>query len=131
MGYMEIRGNKRSISFTPGDTYFAKNSLGLPQYIEVPEAIGKNTFLSDLIVEGNKKRIEQEEKDGAKYVEVIAKLTEIIQDKQSDVNQKTEQIRKIEHIFDSKQRAWKALQIIAEKEGMQYNAETGKWEPKN
>jgi len=130
MGYMEMRGGKRSISFTPNDNYYAKNSLGLPQYIEVPEALPGNSFLSDLIVKGNLKRIEQEEKDGKKYVECIAKITSIIASKK-DINQKMQDIKSVDHIFDSKQRAWKALELIADKEGLEFNKESGKWEPKN
>ena len=130
MGYMEMRGGKRSISFTPNDNYYAKNSLGLPQYIEVPDAIGTNTFLTDLIVEGNKKRIEKEEQDGKKYVAVISAVSDIIHDKSKDLNEKTAAIKALDHIFDSKARAWKALQIVAEQTGYTYNSESSKWEKK-
>ena len=131
MGYMEMRGGKRSISFSPNDNYYAKNSLGLPQYIEVPEAIGENKFLTDLIVEGNKRRIEKEEQEGKQYVAVITEITSIIQDKTKDVNAKMAAIKQLNHIFDSKERAWKALQLIAEHEDMIYNKENGVWEPKH
>jgi len=129
MGYMEMRGGKRSISFTPNDNYYAKNSLGLPQYIEVPEALAGNSFLADLIVAGNLKRIEKEEQEGKKYVDVIAKIMDIVATKK-DINEKTTEIKALEHIFDSKQRAWKALEILAEKDELAFNRESGKWEPK-
>ena len=128
MGYMEMRGGKRSISFTPNDNYYAKNSLGLPQYIEVPEALAGNTFLADLIVKGNLQRIEKEEQDGKKYVAVIAKIAEILATK-GDLNAKMDEVKKLDHIFDSKQRAWKALEIIAKDTGLSFNKESGKWEP--
>ena len=130
MGYMEMRGGKRSISFTPNDSYYAKNSLGLPQYIEIPVAFGGNTFLTDLIVKGNQERIKREEEEGKKYVQVIAKATDIIADNKKDLNQKFAFIKELPHIFDSKQRCWKALEILAESQGMAYNQESGKWEPK-
>lgn len=130
MGYMEMRGGKRSISFTPNDSYYAKNSLGLPQYIEVPEAFGGNTFLTDLIVKGNLERIKREEQDGKKYVEIIAQATAIIKDTKEDLNQKMAAIKELNHIFDSKQRCWKALEILAAEEGKEYNKESGKWEAK-
>lgn len=130
MGYMEMRGGKRSISFTPNDNYYAKNSLGLPQYIEVPEAFGGNKFLTDLIVKGNEERIKREEEDGKKYVEVVAQTVAIIADKKLDLNAKTAEIKKLNHIFDSKLRAWKALEILAEKDCLAFNKESGKWEPK-
>lgn len=130
MGYMEMRGGKRSISFTPNDNYYAKNSLGLPQYIEVPEAFGGNKFLTDLIVKGNEERIKREEEDGKKYVEVVAQTAAILTDKKLDLNAKTAEIKKLNHIFDSKLRAWKALEILAEKDCLAFNKESGKWEPK-
>lgn len=130
MGYMEMRGGKRSISFTPNDNYYAKNSLGLPQYIEVPEAFGGNKFLTDLIVKGNEERIKREEEDGKKYVEVVAQTAAILTDKKLDLNAKTAEIKKLNHIFDSKLRAWKALEILAEKDCLTFNKESGKWEPK-
>lgn len=129
MGYMEMRGGKRSISFSPNDNYYAKNSLGLPQYIEVPEAIGENNFLTELIVEGNKRRIEKEEADGQKYVKAITEISAIMGDSTKDINAKTAAIKQVEHIFDSKERAWKGLQILAEGAKMFFNKDKGVWEP--
>jgi AAA domain len=37
MGYMEMRGNKRTISFTPTEKYYAKNALKLAPVIDVPD----------------------------------------------------------------------------------------------
>lgn len=130
MGFMEMRGGKRSISFNPNDSYYAKNSLNLPQYVEVPDAYAGNTFLTDLIVKGNQERIKREEDQGKQYVAVITQAEAIILDKKTDLNAKMEAVKKLSHIFDSKQRCWKALEEIAEKQGQQYNKESGKWEAK-
>lgn len=52
LGYMEMNGTRHTISFSPTDKYYAKNSLGLEAVIEVPdpEKVG-NTFLQKHIIE--------------------------------------------------------------------------------
>lgn len=52
MGYIELVGTKRVINFNPTDGFYAKNSLDLPQGIEIPnpEKVG-NTFISKQIVD--------------------------------------------------------------------------------
>lgn len=50
MGYMEMKGNKRTVSFTPNEKYYAKNALNLPPVIEVPNTASGNTFFQDKIV---------------------------------------------------------------------------------
>lgn len=127
MGYMEMRGNKRSISFTPNDTFYAKNALRLEQYIEVPEAYDKNDFLSKIIVEGNQKRLELEKELSKKYVEVLTKVSELIT-KAKDPNAITEELKKLDHIYDSKMRSWEAVKTFATGKGYTWNAEKKVWE---
>lgn len=47
VGYMSIKGGKRTICFEPHDNFIAKNSLGLSGFIEVPD--GACTFVNDLL----------------------------------------------------------------------------------
>lgn len=62
MGYVEMRGNKRTVSFTPTEKYYAKNSLGLEPVIEIPDTVNGNTFFVDKIVNAvNAKRQEDAE----------------------------------------------------------------------
>lgn len=62
MGYVEMRGNKRTVSFTPTEKYYAKNSLGLEPVIEIPDTANGNTFFVDKIVNAvNAKRQEDAE----------------------------------------------------------------------
>lgn len=52
MGYVEMVGNKRIINFNPSDKFYAKNSLDLPQGIELPDpAKTGNNFISKHIVD--------------------------------------------------------------------------------
>lgn len=52
MGYVESVGSKRIINFNPTDKFYAKNSLALPQGIEIPnpDKTG-NTFITKQIVD--------------------------------------------------------------------------------
>lgn len=68
IGYMEANGKKRTISFSPTDKYYAKNSCGLAEVIELPELTeGKaNNFFTNQILgaykaqlEGRKEKIEE------------------------------------------------------------------------
>src|SRR5579883_563896 len=51
MGYMEMRGTKRTISFTPTEKFYAKNSLRLAPAIDVPDTEGGNTFIQKIIID--------------------------------------------------------------------------------
>lgn len=51
VGYVEMRGDKRTISFTPSERFYAKNSLKLPQIIEIPHTDDHpNDFIQRVIV---------------------------------------------------------------------------------
>lgn len=128
MGFMQIRGGKRSISFSANDQYVAKNSLGLPQYIEVPEVFADNTFLTDLIVKGTEERIAKEKEASKKYAEVVKTAMAIISDPKKDINAKTKEAMGLDHIFDSKRRIWKALELLATEQGYKFNADKKVWE---
>lgn len=62
LGFYEIMGKTRSISFTPSTRFYAKNSIGLVDYLEVPtlKTGDKNDFLSREIIEPTIERRKQE-----------------------------------------------------------------------
>lgn len=64
VGYMEMWGKKRSISFSPSEKFYAKNSIGIEDYLEVPvlKAGEPNTFLADVIINPTIKRRQEETK---------------------------------------------------------------------
>lgn len=62
MGYVEMKGSNRTISFTPNEKYYAKNSLGLNPIIPIPDTMRGNTFFQDKIVAAvNEKRRQEAE----------------------------------------------------------------------
>ena len=127
MGFMQMRGGKRSISFSANDQYVAKNSLGLPQYIEVPEVFADNTFLTDIIVKGTEKRIAQEKEDSKKYLDLMSSAKVILASKK-DLNEKTKAVMALPHLFDSKIRLWHALEALGKAQGLTFNRDKKVWE---
>ena len=127
MGFMQMRGGKRSISFSANDQYVAKISLGLPQYIEVPEVFADNTFLTDIIVKGTEERIKKEKEDSKKYLDLMASAKVILSSKK-DLNEKTKEVMALPHLFDSKIRLWHALEALGKAQGLTFNREKKVWE---
>lgn len=127
MGFMQMRGGKRSISFSANDQYVAKNSLGLPQYIEVPEVFADNTFLTDIIVKGTEERIKKEKEDSKKYLDLMASAKVILASKK-DLNEKTKEVMALPHLFDSKIRLWHALKALGKAQGLTFNRDKKVWE---
>ena len=53
LGFCEVVGKTRSISFTPSARFYAKNSIGLNDYLEIPQLKtgDKNDFLTREVIE--------------------------------------------------------------------------------
>lgn len=76
MGYMEMRGSKRTISFSPNEKYYAKNSLNLPSVMEIPEpkSAAENTFIQDNIIKRSMDRLKSDAEENKKYEDLVANL---------------------------------------------------------
>lgn len=142
VGYLEIIGNDRVISFTPNERYYAKNACNLPPKLKIPvilddkgnmakDAKGhviRNTFLADII---RMYTMSQSERNNqlAQY----DTLKEVIDDKVGTIkdadtaNAMFDELSKLEVIFDS-ELYWK--QVLHEKctsLGLKYDKLTSKY----
>lgn len=81
MGYIEMVGVKRVINFNPTDGFYAKNSLDLPQGIEIPnpEKAG-NTFITKQVVDMMKARAGKQKELGEQYDSLIGLIDSNIAD---------------------------------------------------
>ena len=81
LGYMEVVGKKRSISFTPSSKFYAKNSLGLDSYVEIPILAkgDNNTFLTDYILNPTIERRKNEFGQSAEYENILAEAKKLIE----------------------------------------------------
>lgn len=78
MGYMEMRGNKRTISFSPSEKYYAKNSLQLDQVIEIPDTKAGNTFITTNILDRSIARLKADDEQNMLYVALVKQNDELI-----------------------------------------------------
>lgn len=130
MGYMEMKGNKRTVSFTPNEKYYAKNALNLPPVIEVPNTASGNTFFQDKIVAAVAEKRRQEAELLADY----ESLKNVIETKVGEIkdiaglNEIYGEIRGLQVIWDSQIFANKLLKEKAVELKAKYSRETGKFE---
>jgi hypothetical protein len=104
MGYMEMSGDRRTISFSPSGAYYAKNSMGLDTVIEIPGIQAANSFIRDVIISAIKNRREQDQAQAGPYDELIKKIDDLINAAKDieALNEAYEKLTTMEHIWDSK-----------------------------
>jgi hypothetical protein len=119
MGYMEMSGDKRTISFSPTDTHYAKNSMGLDAVIGIPEIGIGNTFIKDVVVSAIKNRKEQDNVHAGHYDELIKNINDIISSVKdtASLNEAYGKITALPHIWDSKLYAWSKITEAAKPHG--------------
>jgi hypothetical protein len=125
MGYMEMSGNRRTISFAPCNAYYAKNSMGLDAVLEVPGIQTANSFIKDVVVSAIRNRREQDEAQSGPYDDLIKTIDGIINTAKdiTVLNEAYEELAALGHIWDSKlyakfkiSEAAKALHAVWDKE---------------
>lgn len=89
LGYMEMIGKRRSISFTPSEKFYAKNSIGIEDYLEIPILkVGEpNTFLTDVIINPTIKRRQEESKALAIQEDLAKKGIELVKKMKDNPNE--------------------------------------------
>jgi hypothetical protein len=123
MGYMEISGNRRTISFSPNGAYYAKNSMGFDTVIEVPDIQGGNDFIKTVVVGAICKRREEDSAQAVPYEAVIKKIDGIVKGAGDvpGINKAYEEIGVLEHIWDSKLYAWARIKEAAKGIGAEWD----------
>lgn len=120
VGYMEAKGEKRTISFYPTERYYAKNSLQLDDVIMVPDTKGGNVFISEKIVKMTKDRLEQQAELREKYNNILKNGQETITANKNP-NNAMEALKDLEVVWDSKLRLWNCLNEYAKENGWTYD----------
>ena len=87
LGYAEMLGKTRSLSFTPSERFYAKNSIGLDDYIEIPilKSGDKNDFIDKEIIQPTINRRKAESIELKKIEEQLEQGRELIE-KGGDAN---------------------------------------------
>lgn len=132
-GFIEMRGNKKTIGFDNCERYFAKSSFGIKGNYTIPELDGtqQNDFLTKLFEQANKNIQEESkvfEKERKQYQEVMNALNPLIENMTlENVNEVIEAIKTVSHILTSEKEAKahfaekiKELNLVWNKEKQQY-----------
>lgn len=107
-GFIEMRGNKKTIGFDNCERYFAKSSFGIKGSYTIPELDGNtsNDFLTKLFEQANKNIQEESkifEEERKQCAELVKKYTDIISEMTPEnVNEVMDLIKGIDnHILTS------------------------------
>lgn len=136
-GFMEMRGNTRTIGFSNCERYFAKGTRGIHGVRSIPElAPGvKNDFLTRLFEEYNSASEAEAKKaaeDKAKYDAAMAKAKQII-DSLTDadsVNAAMAEFKSIDHALTSGKESGSLWKAKTAELGLIYDNVLGRYTPK-
>jgi len=124
VGYMEAMARNRTISFSPCDKYYAKNSARIDDVIQIPGLAGgmPNDFLSGIVRRCDEAaRTESARvKEYNTLISHIEHIAEQIAD-ESTANAAVWQIGKLSHFWDSKHRANVIIMTAAKACGLEYS----------
>lgn len=123
-GFLEMRGNKRTIGFSNCDRYYAKGTHGIHGVYDIPTLVNgnNNTFLTDLI-DKVLNDLTSENKEFTEYQELMRALLPHIAnaDNARLLNKAYEEVKKAEHKLTSKNELWNALNERAKALGLVYD----------
>ena len=136
-GFIEMRGDKKTIGFDNCERYFAKSSFGIKGLKTIQELDDKtpNVFLTQLFEQANK-NIQDEEKvfqeDRKKCEELVKEYKEVIETMTiENVDEVTEKIKLIDnHILTSEKEIKNHFKNKLDKLSLSWNKETQQYEVK-
>ena len=136
VGYMQAIGNKRTISWTPQEKFYAKNTCNLPHMQEIPviidaqgKIIGHNDFMSN-IFENYDNYLKQESNTRKEYDELISEIegeVACISDAEQ-ANSYVLSMKDKKQIWDSNAHAKSLITDRCKELGLKFNKTTKKYE---
>lgn len=136
VGYMEMNGNIRTISFTPTDRFYAKNTCDMPGVIPIPvlinenkEIIGENNFFGT-VISNYRNRISENVENNRKLEELKSLIYSNVEEVNNaeDANNFVTWVLGLDHVYNSKALASRAISNKAKELGLKYNKMTQKYE---
>ncbi len=130
VGYMQSRNNERTISFSPNDTFYGKNTCNLPAVINV-EDMNVNVKAKPMteIFEKFKSMMDSQQEIMEQYgvlMKVIDEKVESITDAETALSI-TEEVKGLEEIWDSKTIARIRLGEKTKELGLKWDKETNSY----
>lgn len=126
LGYMEMVGKRRTISFAPCDRYYAKNSIKLDDMIQIPilDDGEPNTFITDKMIKPSIERRKQEQVGKANSDALLAQGRSIIS-KSKDPNATIQEFKAMDLPLYVSLKLFEELKASTE---LQYNEESKRFE---
>ena len=136
VGYMQMIGTDRTVSWTPTEKFYAKNTCNLPAMMKIPCIIspdgnvqGQNNFLTK-IFDSYHEYLKKQAAMGAEYealMDVVKENVEAIEDADT-ANQVVEAVAGFQHIWDSKLRAGILINDRCKSLGLKFNKTSKRYE---
>lgn len=130
VGYLEAKGQKRTICFNATEKFYGKNTCKLPDLIEIPDLNkNQNDFLK-LIFAQYEDMISEKIEMMQDYNVILEKIDEVIAGAKTvdDLNGVKNGLLAVNHIWDSKLQAAIKLRDAAKAMGFILNKQTGNYE---
>lgn len=128
IGFLEMRGDDRTISFSPCERFYAKNALQLPAAIKVPDtAKYGNTFIKDYLLARAIERVHADAEENDRYTALRENLQKIIAGVTDPQSAETARrvIAEAPVIWDSDRVAKHNFRAKVAALGLQYDKEAG------
>ncbi|MBD5237728.1 MAG: ATP-binding protein [Bacteroidales bacterium] len=109
VGYMQIIGNERTITFTPTGAYYAKDTCGMPGIIKLPvlindkgENIGDNNFFCK-VIDSYRNRIKSNLENNRKLDDLKTEINRNLEEvtDADSANRFIEWCKGVEHVYNS------------------------------
>lgn len=129
VGYMEMNGDVRTISFTPTDRFYAKNTCDMPGVIPIPvlinekkEIIAENNFFGK-VIDNYRQRINENAENNRKLEDLKELILSNVADiaNAEDANRYMEWVMNLDHVYNSKAIASRALNNKAKEIGLKFD----------
>ena len=101
VGYMEVRGKKRIITFEPYNVAYTKNSIGLDGVIEVPNTtINGNTYIKDVMIPAFNERRQGQKQQRQRHNELLSNIGLMVSES-NDLNITMADIKELDGITNN------------------------------
>jgi len=123
-GFIEMRGNKRVVGFSPTERYFAKGTHGISGEVDLPNVMtgAPNTFLSELFGKF-KDSVKEELVMSEQYDALMATVRKLIDTgvlNEASANMVLQTLKESTHYFASKMESWTLLKEKADSLGLTF-----------
>lgn len=133
-GFMEMKGNKKTIGFDNCERYFAKSSFGIKGIMEVPELDGTkpNDFLTKLFETANE-NVQKEaiyfEDQKQEYEKLMSEIKPLIENMTDEtIDSVTTKMKSVKHILTSEKELKHLFKNKLDELGFKWNSEEKKYE---